>query len=124
MPVLGNLFGTPRQVAPGHGRRREVSALRDIEQAAVLPERSRQAAQGWKDLWDKWPVFKSVLNMAPKAIRHATVRKKCWKASRLIWCPCRCSTAGGRVAPADHLGLDRHRGPHKSARTCGFIASG
>ena len=69
MPVLGNLFGTPRRVALGMGAE-EVSALRDIGKLlSYLKE--PEPPKGLKDLWDKWPVFKNVLNMAPKTIRHA-----------------------------------------------------
>ena len=64
IPVLGNLFGTPRRVALGMGAE-EVCALREIGKLlAYLKE--PEPPQGLRDAWDKWPVFKQVLNMAPK----------------------------------------------------------
>ena len=64
--VLGNLFGTPRRVAMGMGAT-EVSELRGIgELLAYLKE--PEPPRGMKDAMEKLPVFKQVLNMAPKMV--------------------------------------------------------
>ena len=64
--VLGNLFGTPRRVAMGMGAT-EVSELRGIgELLAYLKE--PEPPRGMKDAIEKLPVFKQVLNMAPKMV--------------------------------------------------------
>jgi 4-hydroxy-3-polyprenylbenzoate decarboxylase len=66
-PVLANLFGTPRRVAMGMGAE-EVSELRGIgELLAYLKE--PEPPKGMKDAFEKIPVFKQVLNMAPKLVR-------------------------------------------------------
>lgn len=66
IPVLANLFGTPRRVAMGMGAQ-SVSELRGIgELLAYLKE--PEPPKGMKDAWEKFPVFKQVLNMAPKLI--------------------------------------------------------
>ncbi len=66
IPVLGNLFGTPRRVAMGMGAD-SVTELRGIgELLAYLKE--PEPPKGLKDAWEKFPVFKQVLNMAPKII--------------------------------------------------------
>jgi 4-hydroxy-3-polyprenylbenzoate decarboxylase len=66
IPVLANLFGTPRRVAMGMGAN-SVSELRGIgELLAYLKE--PEPPKGMKDVWEKFPVFKQVLNMAPKII--------------------------------------------------------
>ncbi|MFU8790149.1 MAG: 4-hydroxy-3-polyprenylbenzoate decarboxylase [Methylobacter sp.] len=66
IPVLANLFGTPRRVAMGMGAD-SVSELRGIgELLAYLKE--PEPPKGMKDAWDKFPVFKQVLNMAPKLV--------------------------------------------------------
>lgn len=68
-PVLGNLFGTPKRVALGMGQS-EVSALRGIgELLAFLKE--PEPPKGIKDAWQKLPIFKQVMNMAPKEVRSA-----------------------------------------------------
>ena len=64
--VLGNLFGTPRRVAMGMGAT-DVSELRGIgELLAYLKE--PEPPRGMKDAIEKLPVFKQVLNMAPKMV--------------------------------------------------------
>jgi 4-hydroxy-3-polyprenylbenzoate decarboxylase len=66
MPVLGNLFGTPKRVALAMGQD-DVSALRDVGKLlAFLKE--PDPPKGWRDLLDKAPIFKQALNMAPKVI--------------------------------------------------------
>jgi 4-hydroxy-3-polyprenylbenzoate decarboxylase len=67
-PVLANLFGTEQRVALGMGAE-DISALRDIgELLAYL--RQPDAPKGMRDIWDKAPVLKQVLNMAPKVVRN------------------------------------------------------
>ncbi|MFA6904520.1 MAG: 3-octaprenyl-4-hydroxybenzoate decarboxylase, partial [Gallionellaceae bacterium] len=64
MPVLANLFGTPRRVALGMGEE-NTQALREVGKLlAYLKE--PEPPKGLKDAWDKWPVLKQVLNMSPK----------------------------------------------------------
>jgi len=69
MPVLGNLFGTPERVALALGRD-SVAELRDVgELLAALKE--PEAPRGFRDALDKLPMFRKVLDMAPKEVRHA-----------------------------------------------------
>ena len=66
MPVLANLFGTTQRVALAMGAE-NMEALRDIGKLlAFLKE--PEPPKGFKDLWEKLPVFKQVLNMSPKVI--------------------------------------------------------
>jgi len=66
IPVLANLFGTPKRVAMGMGAD-SVTELRGIgELLAYLKE--PEPPKGMKDAMEKIPVFKQVLNMAPKVI--------------------------------------------------------
>ncbi len=67
--VLANLFGTPKRVAMGMGAK-DVSELRGIgELLAYLKE--PEPPKGMKDALEKLPVFKQVLNMAPKLVGSA-----------------------------------------------------
>ena len=67
-PVLANLFGTEQRVALGMGAE-SLSALREIgEILAYL--RQPDAPKGMRDLADKAPLLKKVLNMAPKVVRN------------------------------------------------------
>ena len=69
IPVLANLFGTPERVAMGMGES-SVEALREVGKLlAYLKE--PDPPKGLKDAWDKLPVLKQVLNMAPKLLKSA-----------------------------------------------------
>ncbi|GAW85570.1 4-hydroxy-3-polyprenylbenzoate decarboxylase [Bathymodiolus platifrons methanotrophic gill symbiont] len=68
IPVLANLFGTPDRVAMGMGET-SVTALRGVgELLSQLKE--PEPPKGMKDAMDKIPVFKNVLNMAPKLVKN------------------------------------------------------
>jgi 4-hydroxy-3-polyprenylbenzoate decarboxylase len=69
IPVLGNLFGTPERVALGMGED-SVQALREVGRLlAFLKE--PEPPRGMKDAWEKLPVFRKVLDMAPREVRKA-----------------------------------------------------
>ena len=69
IPVLANLFGTAERVALGMGED-SVEALREVGKLlAMLKE--PDPPKGMKDAWDKLPIFKQVLNMAPKVLKKA-----------------------------------------------------
>jgi len=68
MPVLANLFGTEERVALGMGAE-SLGALREIgELLAYL--RQPDPPKGMRDLIDKAPLLKQVLNMGPKVIKR------------------------------------------------------
>jgi 4-hydroxy-3-polyprenylbenzoate decarboxylase len=67
-PVLANLFGTEQRVALGMGEE-DVKALREIgELLAYL--RQPDPPKSMRDLVDKAPVLKQVLNMGPTTVRN------------------------------------------------------
>ncbi len=69
IPLLANLFGTPHRVAMGMGED-SVEALREVGKLlAFLKE--PDPPKGMKDAWEKLPVFKQVLHMAPKTVKSA-----------------------------------------------------
>ena len=69
MPVLANLFGTPRRVALGMGCE-SVESLREIgELLAFLKE--PEPPKGFRDAFDKMPIFRQVMKMGPKIRRSA-----------------------------------------------------
>ena len=69
IPVLGNLFGTAERVALGMGES-SVEALREVGKLlAFLKE--PEPPKGMKDAWEKLPIFKQVLNMAPNVVKKA-----------------------------------------------------
>ena len=73
MPVLGNLFGTPERVAMGMGAS-SVEELREIGKLlAYLKE--PDPPKGLKDAWEKAPLLKKVLSMAPKTVKKAACQE-------------------------------------------------
>ena len=69
VPVLANLFGTPQRVALGMGEE-SVAALREVGKLlAYLKE--PDPPRGMKDAWRALPIYKKVLDMAPKTVRSA-----------------------------------------------------
>ncbi|MCB1845426.1 MAG: UbiD family decarboxylase, partial [Halioglobus sp.] len=69
VPVLANLFGTEQRVAWGMGAD-SIAGLREIgEILAYL--RQPDPPKGMRELWDKAPLLKQVLNMGPKTVRNA-----------------------------------------------------
>ncbi len=66
VPLLANLFGTEKRVAQGMGAD-SIEALREIgELLAYL--RQPDPPKGMRDLIDKAPLLKKVLNMGPKTV--------------------------------------------------------
>jgi 3-polyprenyl-4-hydroxybenzoate decarboxylase and related decarboxylases len=79
IPVLGNLFGTPLRVALGMGADK-VEALREIGKLlATLKE--PEPPRGLRDAWDKLPLLKQVLTMAPKLVGSAPCQEQVLEGS-------------------------------------------
>ncbi|NMG35072.1 4-hydroxy-3-polyprenylbenzoate decarboxylase [Azoarcus sp. TTM-91] len=125
IPVLANLFGTPQRVLYGMGEDvgeggdwreplREVGRL-----LAFLKE--PEPPKGLKDAWEKWPVLKQVLNMAPRETRNAPCQEQVWEGDEVdlgrlpiqhCW--------PGDAAPLITWGLVVTRGPHKKRQNLGI----
>lgn len=69
IPVLCNLFGTPKRVALGMGQE-DVTALRDVGRLLAFLKEPEQP-KSFKDLWSSLPQFKQVLNMPTKVLSKA-----------------------------------------------------
>jgi 4-hydroxy-3-polyprenylbenzoate decarboxylase len=119
MPVLGNLFGTPLRVALGMGQE-NVAALREIGKLlAVLKEPA--PPRGWKDLWDKLPLLKQVLSMAPKVTQSAPCQEEVWEGADVDLGRLPVQTCWpGDVAPLITWGLVVTRGPQKQRQNLGI----
>ncbi|MYZ42877.1 4-hydroxy-3-polyprenylbenzoate decarboxylase [Schauerella aestuarii] len=120
MPVLANLFGTPKRVAWGMGAE-DVTALRDVgELLASL--REPEPPKGFKDAWAKVAMLKAALwDMSPKTVRTAPCQEvviegddvdlnalplqQCWP---------------GDVAPLLTWGLVVTRGPNAKRQNLGI----
>ena len=119
MPVLGNLFGTPQRVALGMGQD-DISALREVGKLlAYLKE--PEPPKGLKDAWDKLPLLKQVLNMAPKVVSSAPCQEVVWEGRDVDLSLLPIQTCWpGDVAPLITWGLTVTRGPLKSRQNLGI----
>jgi len=119
VPVLGNLFGTPRRVALGMGEE-SVEALREVGKLlAFLKE--PEPPKGLKDLFDKLPKFKQVLNMAPKVVGSASCQEVVHEGNAVDLSQLPIQTCWpGDAAPLITWGLVITRGPHKERQNLGI----
>lgn len=120
MPVLGNLFGTPRRVALSMGAD-SVAALREVgELLAALKE--PEAPKGLRDALGKVAMLKSALwDMAPREIRGAACQQVVWEGSAVDLARLPIQTCWpGDAGPLITWGLVVTRGPHKKRQNLGI----
>jgi len=119
MPVLGNLFGTPERVALGMGEE-SVSALREV--GRVLAQlKEPEPPKGFKDAWDKLPIFKQVLNMGPKEVRNAPCQEVILEGDQVDLNRIPIQTCWpGDAGPLVTWPLVITRGPNKSRQNLGI----
>jgi 4-hydroxy-3-polyprenylbenzoate decarboxylase len=119
MPVLGNLFGTPHRVALGMGAE-STAALREVGTLlAALKE--PEPPHGLRDAWDKLPLLKQVLNMAPKEVSSAPCQETVWEGQDVDLSRLPIQTCWpGDVAPLITWGLTVTRGPLKNRQNLGI----
>jgi 4-hydroxy-3-polyprenylbenzoate decarboxylase len=119
IPVLGNLFGTPRRVALGMGAE-DVSELRKIGHVlATLKE--PEPPKGFKDILGLGSLVKAVWDMAPKELRGAPCHDIVWEGNDvdLARLPIQHCWPGD-VAPLITWGLVITKGPHKKRQNLGI----
>ncbi|ACR12938.1 3-octaprenyl-4-hydroxybenzoate carboxy-lyase [Teredinibacter turnerae T7901] len=119
IPLLGNLFGTPERVALGMGQE-SVAALREVgELLAFLKE--PEPPKGMKDAWEKLPIFKQVLNMAPKQVSRAACQQVVLEGDDVDLHKLPIQTCWpGDAAPLVTWPLVITRGPHKERQNLGI----
>ena len=119
VPVLANLFGTPERVAMGMGED-SIEALREVGKLlAFLKE--PDPPKGLKDAWSKLPVFKQVLNMAPKVVKKAACQEVVCEKDDVDLNDIPVQTCWpGDVAPLITWGLVVTRGPEKERQNLGI----
>ena len=119
VPVLGNLFGTPRRVALGMGEE-SVEALREVGRLlAFLKE--PDPPRGMKEAWKSLPIFKKVLDMAPKTVRSAACQELVLEGDEVDLGRYPVQTCWpGDAGPLITWGLVITRGPHKERQNMGI----
>ncbi len=119
VPVLANLFGTPKRVAMGMGED-SVEALREVGKLlAFLKE--PEPPKGFKDAWEKAPIFKQVLNMAPKVTGGAPCQEVILEGDEVDLSKLPIQTCWpGDAGPLITWGLTVTKGPNKERQNLGI----
>ncbi|MDR2507757.1 MAG: 4-hydroxy-3-polyprenylbenzoate decarboxylase [Candidatus Accumulibacter sp.] len=124
LPVLANLFGTPRRVAlaldNGAENRNAMEVLRSLGQSlASLKE--PEPPDGLRDALKKWPLLKQALNMQPKLVSSAPCQDIIYEGNdvNLSILPVqRCWPED--VSPLITWGLTVTRGPERARQNVGI----
>ena len=119
IPVLANLFGTPKRVAMGMGQS-DVSELREVGKLlAFLKE--PEPPKGIKEALGQIPVFKQVLNMPAKEVRKAPCQQVVLSGDDvdLTKLPIQHCWPGD-AAPLITWGLTVTKGPYKKRQNLGI----
>ncbi|MGY0219471.1 4-hydroxy-3-polyprenylbenzoate decarboxylase [Endozoicomonadaceae bacterium StTr2] len=119
MPVLTNLFGTPKRVAMGMGQD-DVTALRDVGKLlAYLKE--PDPPKGFRDALQKLPVFRQVMNMGPKVVKSAPCQDIVLKGDEVDLTKIPIQTCWpGDAAPLVTWPLVITKGPRKERQNLGI----
>ena len=119
MPVLANLFGTTQRVALGMGEE-SVSALREIGKLlAALKE--PDPPTGFKDAFQKLPLLKKALTMAPKVLSKAPCQDVVWEGDAVDLHQLPIQTCWPNdAAPLITWGLVTTKGPHQARQNMGI----
>ncbi len=119
IPVLANLFGTPKRVALGMGAE-SVESLREIGTLlAFLKE--PDPPKGLSDAWQSLPKFKKVLDMAPKNVRKAPCQEEIFEGPDVDLSRYPIQTCWpGDAGPLITWGLVVTKGPNKKRQNMGI----
>ena len=119
VPVLTNLFGTPRRVALGMGEDK-VSQLREIGKLlAFLKE--PEPPKGFKAALETLPIYRKVLDMAPKVVKRAPCQKIVWEGDEVDLHKLPIQTCWPEDAgPLITWGLVVTKGPNKERQNIGI----
>ena len=119
IPVLANLFGSVKRIAKAMGVE-DARALREIG-AALAYLKEPEPPQGLRDLWEKFPLFKQVLNMAPKERSSAPCQELVWEGGDVDLGRLPVQTCWpGDAGPLITWGLTVTRGPRKKRQNLGI----
>lgn len=119
MPVLCNLFGTPKRVAMGMGQD-SVSALRDVGELLAFLKQP-EPPKDLRDLWDKRHDFKQVLNMPVKVVKKAPCQEVIIEGEQVDLGQIPIQTCWpGDAAPLITWPLVITRGPDKARQNLGI----
>jgi len=119
VPLLVNLFGNSRRIALAMGQE-DIDGLRDVGKLlAFLKEPTPPS--GWKDVWQKLPSYKQVLNVSPNVKKSAVCQDVVIEARDVDLSMFPLQTCWpGDIAPLVTWPLVITRGPQKERQNLGI----
>ena len=119
IPLLVNLFGNSRRIALAMGQE-DIDGLREVGKLlAFLKEPTPPS--GWKDVWQKLPSYKQVLNVSPNVKKSAVCQDVVIEARDVDLSMFPLQTCWpGDVAPLVTWPLVITRGPQKERQNLGI----
>ena len=119
IPLLVNLFGNTRRIALAMGQE-DIDGLRDVGKLmAFLKEPTPPS--GWKDIWQKLPSYKQILNVSPNIKKSAQCQDIVIKEDEIDLSMFPIQTCWpGDVAPLVTWPLVITRGPQKERQNLGI----
>ena len=119
VPVLANLFGTPERVALAMGEE-TVGALREVGRLLAMLRQPDPPA-GMKDAWSKLPLFKRVLDMAPRELARGACQESVLDGDAVDLGALPVQTCWpGDAGPLITWGLTITRGPEQPRQNLGI----
>jgi 4-hydroxy-3-polyprenylbenzoate decarboxylase len=86
MPVLGNLFGTPRRIALAMGAKADADPMLELRRIGELLAslKEPQPPQGIRDAIERWvPIIRQVRGMAAKTVSDAPCQEDVWEGAEV-----------------------------------------
>jgi len=119
IPVLANLFGSVRRIAAAMGVA-DASGLREMG-VLLAHLKEPEPPKGLRDLWDKFPLFRQVLNMAPRVRSGAPCQELVLEGNEVDLARLPVQTCWpGDAGPLITWGLTVTRGPSKPRQNLGI----
>jgi len=119
MPVLANLFGHTKIIAMAMGRN-SAAELREVGQLLSFLKEP-DPPKSFKEAWEKRPILKQVLSMAPKKVKNAPCQTHVLSGSDIDLTQWPIQTCWPEDAgPLITWGLTITRGPHKKRQNLGI----
>jgi len=119
IPVLGNLFGHTDRVAMAMG----VSTIAELRELGEIFAflKSPQPPESIKDAWKNLPIYKKILNLAPKVVKKAPCQENILEGDAVDISKFPIQTCWPKdAAPLITWGLVVTRGPNKKRQNMGI----
>lgn len=119
IPLLANLFGTEKRVAKALGEE-QTESLREIGKLLAFLK-SPEPPKGFKDAVKTIPIYRKILDMAPKLVKHPVCQQIVLKADEVDLSMLPIQTCWPEDAgPLITWGLVTTRGPYKDRQNMGI----